>query len=395
MRQHLLNYLSFFVAVGAFAIGVDAYVIGGLLPKIAQSVHVSVSVVGLLISVYMLCYGLFSPLLATLLSQFKVKLILGVALIVFIAANFLSAFSPSFSYLIISRIIAGLGAGLYMPFALSVILSFAPEHQKGRYLGRVFGGMAAGTITGVPIGLLMAIHLGWQASFLFVALLGVIALFAQLFVLPDMRVKAPPTLMERVKIVKNKKVLSVVSVSALCAMGGLSIYAYLPLILKSFHISPHAIVIDLFVWGVGGLLGAFINGRVLDFFKNPFLMVSTMIGLILMCVLFIPIIPTLESFTFLILFIWGLCGWGLQVPQQFLLNKFGSDHGAIVISLALSMRYLGIALGTALMSLLLSQGLEPRYVPFVAAISILSALMIHLFVVCKDHVYSKGYVFKR
>lgn len=374
-----LSYLSFFVAIGAFSIGVDAYIVAGLLPEISLALKVSLSSVGLLISSYMLCYGLLSPILSILAANFRVKTILTFSLLIFVSANLLSAFAPSFIYILISRVIAGIGAGLYMPVALTTIVSLAPEHKKGHYLGVVFGGMASGTITGVPIGLLLVIHFGWHIGFLFVSLLGVIALVMQFLSLPNIRIKAPPSIRERLAVFKNKNILFVITVSTLCAMGGLSIYSYLPLILKSIGTSQNAIVIDIFTWGIGGLFGSFMSGRILDLIKNPFLMSSITIAMILVSITIIPLIQNLHYVLLVALFLWGMAGWGLQVPQQFLIHKFAPNYGAIALSLALSMRYLGIAVGTAAVSLILSYGIQPKSLPFISGVVIAVALFTHLF----------------
>jgi predicted MFS family arabinose efflux permease len=67
-----------------------------------------------------------------------------VALAIFGLANALSVIAGSFSVLLVSRAIAGIGAGLYSPTAFSAAASLVPYRQRGRALGLVVGGLAMG-----------------------------------------------------------------------------------------------------------------------------------------------------------------------------------------------------------------------------------------------------------
>jgi hypothetical protein len=52
------------LATGMFAIGTDAFVIGGVLPAAARSLGVSTSSVGLLVTAFAVAYALGAPILA-------------------------------------------------------------------------------------------------------------------------------------------------------------------------------------------------------------------------------------------------------------------------------------------------------------------------------------------
>ncbi|HEX9519609.1 MAG TPA: hypothetical protein VF940_25965, partial [Streptosporangiaceae bacterium] len=51
------------LAAGAFAIGTDAFVIGGVLPAVARSLGVSTSSAGLLVTAFAVAYALGAPIL--------------------------------------------------------------------------------------------------------------------------------------------------------------------------------------------------------------------------------------------------------------------------------------------------------------------------------------------
>lgn len=91
------------------------------------------------------------------------------ALGLFVLANTASALASDFSWLLAFRAIAGIGSGVYlaMGIAASAVLS-APE-RRGKAIAVIMGGMASGTVLGVPVSLVLAEHLGWASALWLVA----------------------------------------------------------------------------------------------------------------------------------------------------------------------------------------------------------------------------------
>lgn len=81
------------LALGMFALGLDAYVVAGLLPGIGASFAIAPGEAGQTVTVFTLTYALAAPVCATLLAGRPVRKILALALAVFAAANALSAWA--------------------------------------------------------------------------------------------------------------------------------------------------------------------------------------------------------------------------------------------------------------------------------------------------------------
>ena len=77
----------FWLALAAFAIGTEAFVIAGLLPTIAADLQISVSAAGQLVTAYALTYVVGSPILAVTLNNVDRRTVLTLALSTFIAGN--------------------------------------------------------------------------------------------------------------------------------------------------------------------------------------------------------------------------------------------------------------------------------------------------------------------
>src|SRR4051812_8962605 len=112
----------FWLAVAAFAIGTEAFVIAGLLPIMAADLNVTLAATGQLVTVYAITYAIGSPILAVLFSNFDRRTVVSLALVCFIVGNLLAAVATTFGTLLLSRMLMAVGAGLCMPTAMAVAI---------------------------------------------------------------------------------------------------------------------------------------------------------------------------------------------------------------------------------------------------------------------------------
>lgn len=172
------------LALGSFAMGTDAYAMAGLLPAIGADLHVSVSLAGQSVTAFTLCYALAAPLFSAVLARWGTRTVLVTALVVFVLANAGTALTGSYAGLLGTRALAGAAAGLFTPAAATAAVALVPPERRGRALGLVLGGMSAGTVLGVPLGLLVAAAHGWRAALWLITALGVAALLGVAGALP-------------------------------------------------------------------------------------------------------------------------------------------------------------------------------------------------------------------
>jgi MFS transporter, DHA1 family, inner membrane transport protein len=134
--EQRMNPRIILLALGMFALGTDAFLVAGVLPVIARETGVSEGLVGQLITVFALTYGLGAPVLAATTAHWPRHRVLMGALGLLGLANLASALSPSFPLLLLSRILAGCFAATYMSI-LDLFCSvddfwqqFAPQWQQ-------------------------------------------------------------------------------------------------------------------------------------------------------------------------------------------------------------------------------------------------------------------------
>ncbi|MGW7556081.1 MFS transporter, partial [Streptomyces rimosus] len=164
------------LALGAFALGLDAYVMAGLLPVVAGDLRASVSLVGQMVTVFTLAYAVAAPLVAGLMAGVRPRVVIVVALGVFTVGNAVTALAPSLGALLAARVVAGAGAGVYAALSTAAASALVPGERRGRALALVMGGMSTGTVLGVPVGVLLAGHAGWRSTMWLVTGLGAVAL---------------------------------------------------------------------------------------------------------------------------------------------------------------------------------------------------------------------------
>lgn len=365
------------LTLGMFALGMDTYIVAGLLPNIGQAFHKSSAEAGQGVTVFTLCFAISAPLFSTVLAKVPVKKSLILALILFSGANILTVLSTNYILYIISRCIAGLGAGLFSPIAISSAGYLVPSRHKGKALAFTVGGMSVGTVIGVPTGLQLARFFNWRISIIVIILLGIIALISISFLLPNFKMPAPPSLSARLKLFIHPHVLRVVSVTICAAIASLGLYTYLADVITTF-LSPLYISLFLTSWGIGGLIGSFGIGAILDKFKNTNAVMVSIMGVLSLSIILIPLLIHIPLLNLLPFIIWGAMGWATQAPQQHILLDNHPEHGAASVALNSSLNYLGSAIGSALGGLVLAQTQSINMLIYGACIIALLGTLIQL-----------------
>ena len=340
----------YLIALGAFALGMASYVTAGLIPMIEASFAVSVSMAAQLVTAFTLAYGLGSPIFVALTPAHRQRAGLLLSLGLFVIANAASALAENFTVLMIWRAIAGVGAGVYLAMGIGASAAVSTPEHRGKAIAIIMGGMASGVVLGVPLSLLFAEQMGWQSALWLVALLGLIAFVGLLLKLPALPVATASSLRQKLTILSDGHVLVILTVSLLAAIASLGMYTFIaPLLADPAYGAVRSVTPYLWVWGIGGVLGSFLVGPLVDRLKGP--NVTFTIMLILAASLFVlPLAAALSTWLVMLpIALWGAVGWALQVPQnnELLRARQAKGDGNLAIALNESALYLGSAIGAA------------------------------------------------
>ncbi|MFE8942137.1 MFS transporter [Streptomyces sp. NPDC007872] len=377
------------LALGSFATGTDAYAMAGLLPGIGADLGVSVSLAGQSVTAFTLCYALAAPFLSAALARRGTRTVVVTALVVFVLANAGTALAGSYLVLLGTRALAGVAAGLFTPAAATAAVALVPPERRGRALGLVLGGMSAGTVLGVPLGLLVAAGAGWRAALWLITGLGVLALLGTAVALPPVRGAAAPSPRDRFAALARPRVAVVVAVTFTQTVASLGLYTYLePVLHRTADVG--SAVPYLWVWGIGGVCGSLLAGTLVDRTGRPALLSVVLLGTLGGALALLPWTGSVPGLVLLPLLLWGAVGWAFVVPQQHRLlagegpgERSGegageAGSGAAAVGLNSSATYLGGAVGSALGGLALAHGLDARWLPLPAAAVALAGVLLHL-----------------
>ncbi|MDU7361754.1 MAG: MFS transporter [Propionibacteriaceae bacterium] len=360
--------------VGSVALGLDAYVVAGLLPAIASSLDAREATVGLGVAAFTGSYAVAGPLLAGRAGQ-RSRQSLIVSLLVFTVANLVTALSPTVSVFLGARVVAGAAAGVYSPLSSAVAAEVAGKGRRGRALALVLAGLAIGTVFGVPVGLALAQRWGWRAAIVLIVVVGGASLAG--IALRDGELPAIPAsgAGDRLRSIARPKNLLTVTVTLLTGVASLGLYTYMTVILSAGTLAAHQ-TLAIWVWGIGGAVGALGIGRLVDRLNPLRLSVIILVGLV--CALLGMTQGQTAWIVLTSLFIWGMCGWASLTPQQHVLLQTNPADGATAVAANASANYLGSALGATFGSLLVAAQATPAVLCGSAAAAAALALICQL-----------------
>lgn len=342
----------FWLALGAFAVGTEGFVIAGILPALSRDLGVSLAAAGQLVTAFSLAYALGSPLLAIATAGWPRERVLRWAMGGFALANLVAAFAPGYWSLMASRVLLALAAGLFMPTAGAYAAAAVAPAQRGRALGFVYLGMTTAMVIGVPLGTVIGGHLGWRATFAGVALLGLLALAG--LCLPRARqvMQAPASLRERFAVAKRPEVLRGLGVTFFAIGGAFAVYTYLAPFLHGVGVGEQAVAWVLMVFGVGGAAGNMLGGALADRRGPHYVIPRVIVGLLFifsalsLFALWLPH-PVAAVLVVVLVGAWGVTGWSFPPAQQSHLVHLAPQLTPVVLSLNSSAMYLGVSLGAA------------------------------------------------
>lgn len=360
--------------VGSVALGLDAYVVAGLLPAIASSLDAREATVGLGVAAFTGSYAVAGPLLAGRAGQ-RSRQSLIVSLLVFNVANLVTALSPTVAVFLGARVVAGAAAGVYSPLSSAVAAEVAGKGRRGRALALVLAGLAIGTVFGVPVGLALAQRWGWRAAIVLIVVVGGASLAG--IALRGGELPAIPAsgAGDRLRSIARPKNLLTVTVTLLTGVASLGLYTYMTVILSAGTLAAHQ-MLAIWVWGIGGAVGALGIGRLVDRLNPLRLSVIILVGLV--CALLGMAQGQTAWIVLTSLFIWGMCGWASLTPQQHVLLQTNPADGATAVAANASANYLGSALGATFGSLLVAAQATPAVLCGSAAAAAALALICQL-----------------
>lgn len=254
------------LAVGAFGLGTTEFVMMGLLPDVADDLHISIPAAGHLVSAYALGVVIGAPLLAALTARLPRRTVLISLMALFVAGNALSALAPGYDSLLAARFLSGLPHGAFFGVGAVVATNLVAPERKARSVSLMFMGLTVANIAGVPVATLMGQHLGWRATFLGVSLIGIAAMAAVFFLIRPAHAPAPASgLRGELSALRSLPVWLALATTVVGFGALFSAYSYItPMLTDAAGYADANVTLLLALFGVGATIGNLVGGRLAD-----------------------------------------------------------------------------------------------------------------------------------
>lgn len=367
------------LAVSAFAIGTTEFISVGLLPLIANDMHISVTTAGLTVSFYALGVTFGAPILTPLTSSISRKALLLWIMIVFIVGNSIAAGATSFTVLIVARVITAFSHGVFMSVGSTIAADVVPDNRRASAISIMFSGLTIAIVTGVPFGTFIGQQFGWREAFIAIVIIGIIAFIANCILVPSNLPKGTRTsLRMQFKPITNGRLLLVFIITALGYGGTFVVFTYLsPLLQQITHIKEGTVAIILLVYGVAIAIGNIIGGKISN--KKPIVALFYMFIIQAIVLFILTFTAPFKVAALVTILLMGLFHFmnvpGLQVYVVILAERFVPKAVDVASAINIAAFNAGITLGSYLGGVI-TDSIGLIHTAWIGAVMVLGAVIL-------------------
>ncbi|MGE1212477.1 MFS transporter [Bacillus pumilus] len=352
MKNKTVVYL---LALAAFLIGTIEYIITGIIQMVADDLHVTTSVAGLLVTSLALSAAIGAPIVIALTINIDRKKILSWMLMIFILSNVITSVSHSFEMVMMTRILQGISGGTAIVVATAVATRLVEREKRGTAIGIILMGLSSSLVLGVPIGTFLSSIIGWKALFAAIGLITLIPLIVVYRRIPSMKEQEPVTLRMQLSILKDKRILLAVAVTLFYVGGYSTLFTYLtPFLQASANLSITEISGILLLAGICSFLGSSLGGMAADK-KGPIFTIFTGIILQIIMLMLLAFVTGNLVVMVAVIMIWMIATWSTSPAQQLYLVTLVPKSPDIALSVNTSFIQFGFALGSGVGGVVLSE----------------------------------------
>jgi len=366
------------LTISAFGIGTTEFVIVGLLPTVATDLNISIPSAGLLVSLYAIGVAIGAPILTALTGSIPRKKLLIWLMIVFIIGNGLASVAPGFATLVMARIITGLAHGVFFSIGSTIAASLVPPDKRASAISIMFTGLTVAIVTGVPFGTFIGQEFGWRATFIGVAVLGLIGLISGWILLPN-KIENEKTIAikDQFKVIANGRLLLAFLMTTLGYGGTFVAFTYLsPILQKIMGLSESMVNVVLVLYGIAIAFGNLIGGKAAN--KNPLKALLWMFVLQAIALLVFTFTASDSLFGIITLFIMGALSFsnvpGLQLYVVQLAERYLPGTEDVASAFNIAAFNVGIAIGAYVGGLVVESTLGLESTPWVGALFVVLAI---------------------
>lgn len=153
------------LGLAGFVTMADNWVVSPILPSIAQNLNIDVPAASLILTAYMIPFGIFQLLYGYLAERFGKRQTITAAIVLFTLSTALCAISTGLNDLTLYRALTGAFAAAVMPVSMALIGDIFPIEERQAAIGTFMGFSFLGQGLSMAIGGSIAYFLNWRGVF--------------------------------------------------------------------------------------------------------------------------------------------------------------------------------------------------------------------------------------
>lgn len=364
------------LALGGFGIGMTEFVMMGILPDVANGLHISIPQAGYLISAYACGVVVGAPTLVSMLGHKPPRSVLIWFMLMFTVFNGLSALAPNFASMLVLRFLAGLPHGAFFGVGAVVATRLADRGKEAAALASMFSGLTIANVVGVPAGTWLGHHMSWRIVFLIVAAIGLATMLMLKKVVPYIEGTPGAGLRQDLRIFRRASLWLALGITSIGTGGFFAWLSYIaPLLTEVTHFHADMIPLIMTLVGVGMTFGVNVGGKLAD--RVPPLRAILILLMSMVCLLCLNAVLAGSQVAMMTLaFLVGANALALGPPIQMLLIENSREAEMLGSSLGQSGFNIGNALGAFLGGIPLTLGYSYASPQWVAAALAMSGVVL-------------------
>ncbi|WP_404684643.1 MFS transporter [Raoultella terrigena] len=333
------------VGLATFSVVTTEMLPVGLLTSIAETLSTTTGSAGLMISLPALLAALFAPFVVIASGGIDRRWILCGLLALLVIANLASALAPNLILMLAARILVDFCMGGIWAIAGGLASRLVPQNATGLATSIIFGGVAAASVLGVPLGAFIGDAVGWRWAFGIMAVFSALVLVFHLAVIPSLPVTGSANISQFITQLGNRKIQTGLFLTLLLVTGHFVAFTFVrPLLISVSGVDTQWIGAILFAYGAAGIAGNFLAG-IAAARCTTFTLIAIAAGLALTPLLFITAGQSVTGGAGILIF-WGLAYGGLSVGLMTWMMKAAPRALEIAAALYVGVFNTGIALGS-------------------------------------------------
>lgn len=383
------SFIIFILALGTFGIINTEMGIIGILPQIAEKFGVSVSHAGLLVSLFALAVAIAGPVLPLAFSKVNRKSMMLIVFGLFILSNLISVFATSFTVILIARVIPAFFHPVYFSVAFTFAATLVSEDQVPKVVSKIFMGMTAGMIIGIPITSFIANISTIEMAMLFFAVINVLTFLAILLFVPSMPVTQKISYGAQLSVLKKPVLWISMAAAAFIVSGVYAVFSFFTEYLtKVTHMSSNSISFMLVLFGITGIVGNVLAGRWLtNHAARTALLFPLTLGIIYVLIYFMG---SLTAPMIILILVWGiLFTMGVNIAQYWITSS-ALEAPDFANGLFVAFANLGVTIGSTVGGAFISRLGTSSVIWSGVTFMVLALMMIALRTTVFSHSLKKG-----